>query len=293
MDYDKDVRIDLHTHSTASDGSLSPSDILELANQLDIKAISITDHDTVKGSEEALNAGIPDGIGFLTGVEISASPPPSFPVSGSFHILGYAFRVNDLVLNQALSNLQKARENRNPKIIERLNSLGMDISLNEILNICKNGQAGRPHVAQVMLQKGFVKSIDEAFDRYIGTDRPAYVDKERIKCEKAIEIILGAGGIPVLAHPFLYSGMNNETLKSIVASLKEMGIMGIEAYYPEHSSSETAACLAIAGHYNLLPTGGTDFHGSIKPETQLGTGQGDFSVPYDVFSRLLETADRL
>jgi 3',5'-nucleoside bisphosphate phosphatase len=278
--------IDLHIHSTASDGTLSPAEILKLAQKLKLKAIAITDHDTIAGSKEAFNIGLTPDIKFLTGVEISASPPPSISYSGSFHILAYSIRLDDPQLNKTLDLLQKARKNRNPKIVKRLNDLGFDFSLEDVASEIGNGQLGRPHIARYMLKRGFVKSIDEAFRKYIAQGRPAYVDKYRVDCERAIKIILDAGGVPVLAHPFLLNFDKNETI-DLFALLKNMGLKGIEVYYPEHSPDMTAFYIELAQRYGLLKTGGTDFHGSLKPDIQMGSGRGDFFVPYEVYEKIV------
>lgn len=203
MEYKHELSIDLHIHSTASDGTLSPAEIIAMAVQLRLGAIAITDHDSIAGSREALLSGIPPELGFLTGVEMSAEPPPSYPGSGSIHILGYALRLDDPELNRTLERLQNARKNRNPEILQRLNQLGIPIRLQEVEREAAGGQAGRPHIATLLIKKGVVKTIEEAFDRYLGNGKPAYVDKLRIECRQAIELINAAGGIPVLAHPGL------------------------------------------------------------------------------------------
>jgi len=277
--------IDLHIHSTASDGTLSPAEILKLAQKLKLRAIAITDHDTIDGSKEALQAGIPPSVKFLTGVEISASSPPSISHAGSFHILGYSIRLDDPQLNKTLAVLQQARKNRNPQIVERLNSMGFEFSLKDVAKEIGDGQLGRPHIARYLIKKGFVKSIDEAFNKYLAQGKPAYVDKYRVDCERAIEIILDAGGIPVLAHPILLNFDQNET-NDLLALLKDMGLKGIEAYYPENSPDMTAFYIELAQRYGLLKTGGTDFHGSLKPDIQMGSGRGDFFVPYEVYKKI-------
>lgn len=289
MVYNKHVRIDLHIHSTASDGTLSPSEILSLAGNLNLGAIAITDHDTVEGSREAIAHGIPPSIKFLTGVEISAAPPPGFTCSGSFHILGYSIRIDDPILNQTLGRLQDARRSRNPRIVDNLNKLGMDISFSDLIDEFGDKQLGRPNIAQIMLKKGFVGSIKEAFDKYLARGKPAYVDKYRIDCKGAIEIILGAGGIPVLAHPFLLSLEKDVLFEDLIIALKEMGLMGMEVYYSLHSRELTAYYLEIADRHGLLITGGSDFHGSIKPDINMGSGKGDLFVPYELYERLINT----
>ncbi|MBU3981485.1 MAG: PHP domain-containing protein [Proteobacteria bacterium] len=286
MEYRNNAGIDLHIHSNASDGTLSPSEILALAQNLNLAAIAITDHDTVNGSKEALSIGIPTSLKFLTGVEISASPPPSFPYSGSFHILGYSINIDDPLLNKTLAVLQEARKNRNPGIIDRLNSLGIDLSMSELLSEVGDAQLGRPHIARLMVKKGYVESISEAFDKYLGKGRPAYLDKYRIDCSRAIEVILGAGGIPVIAHPFLLNPRDVADIEDLIIVLKKMGLKGIEVYYPEHSPHVISQLADIANRHELLMTGGTDFHGSLKPEIKMGSGRGDFFVPYILYEKL-------
>ena len=284
----KQAGIDLHIHSTASDGTLSPVEILRLAEKLNLWAIAITDHDTLKGSMDLLEAAVSSAVRVLTGIEISTTPPASYAIAGSFHILGYGIRLNDPMLNQTLETLQLARENRNPLIISRLNAMGLDITLDEVIRASGEAQIGRPHIAQLMVKKGFVRTFDEAFDTYLGFNRPAYVDKYRLDCQKAIQMIIKADGTPVLAHPFLLQIPDNAILESLVATLKEMGLQGIEVYYPEHSLEHVAFYTRLALSLDLAITGGTDFHGAIKPDIQLGSGKGDFFVPCSVYDLLLK-----
>ncbi len=284
----KRTGIDLHIHSTASDGTLSSVEILRLAETLELGAISITDHDTLKGSRDLLEAAGTSVVRVLTGVEISTTPPALYSVEGSFHILGYGIRLNDPALNQTLETLQHARENRNPSIISRLNSMGLDITLEEVIQAFGEAQIGRPHIAQVMIKKGFVRTIDEAFDVYLGFNKPAYVDKYKLDCQKAIEMIIKAGGIPVLAHPYLLRFSDNSRLEPLVTILKEMGLQGIEVYYPAHSSENVEFYSCLAQRHDLAVTGGTDFHGAVKPDIQLGYGKGDFFVPYSIYDLLLK-----
>lgn len=287
MDCNHHLGIDLHIHSTASDGSFTPAEILEHAQQLNLAAIAITDHDSIDGSRKALQSGIPPSLNFLTGVEISAAHPPFFHGSGSFHILGYSINLDNRELNQALSKLQDARKNRNPAILKLLNKLGFQISLEDVNQEVEEGQLGRPHIAYAMVKKGLVASIDEAFDKYLGTNGPAYVDKYRIECEQAINIIRAAGGFPVLAHPALLNIENDQQLDSLVKNLMKIGLAGIEVYYPEHSPQQIGQYTELAGKYGLLMTGGTDFHGTITPEIKMGSGKGALFVPYLLYEKLL------
>jgi len=290
LDYNKNAGIDLHIHSNASDGTFSPAEILDLAQELDLGAIAITDHDTVNGSKEALSIGIPSSLKFLTGVEISASPPPPFSYSASLHILGYSIKIDNPALNKTLAILQEARKNRNPGIVARLNSMGVALSMDELLNEVGDGQLGRPHIARLMVKKGYVESIKEAFDKYLGKGKPAYLDKYRIDCSTAIEIILGAGGIPVIAHPYLLNPGNVADLEDFIIVLKKMGLKGIEVYYPEHSPHIISLFEDMANRHELLMTGGTDFHGSLKPKLKMGSGTGNFFVPYILYERLISSA---
>jgi hypothetical protein len=288
LDFSRHESIDLHIHTTASDGTFTPEQVISHAHQLKLKAIAITDHDTVAGSKEALRNGIPPSLGFLTGVEISSTPPPFYPASGSFHLLGYSIRLDDPKLNHTLEKLQQARKNRNPAIITRLNELGISITLDEVRKEAGEGQLGRPHIAQLMVKKRVVASIDAAFDQFLGTGKPAYVDKQRVECFKAIEIILAAGGVPVLAHPGLLDFKEENQLEELIGRLKKAGIQGVEVYYSGHTPDQTRLFAELAKRHDLLMTGGSDFHGAIQPEIEMGSGQGDLIVPFELFEKLIK-----
>ena len=288
MDFSRHESIDLHIHTTASDGTFTPEQVISHAHQLKLKAIAITDHDTVAGSKEALRNGIPPSLGFLTGVEISSTPPPFYPGPGSFHLLGYSIRLDDPKLNRTLEKLQQARKNRNPAIINRLNELGISITLDEVRKEAGEGQLGRPHIAQLMVKKRVVASIDAAFDQFLGTGKPAYVDKQRVECFKAIEIIIDAGGVPVLAHPGLLDYKDENQLEELISKLKKAGIQGVEVYYSGHTPDQTRLYAELAKRHDLLMTGGSDFHGAIQPEIEMGSGQGDLIVPFELFEKLIQ-----
>jgi hypothetical protein len=288
LEYKSDTAIDLHIHSTASDGTLSPAELLAMAASIGLGAIAITDHDSIAGAREALLEGIPAGLGFLTGVEISAEPPPSYPGSGSIHILGYAIRLDDPELNRALEKLQEARKNRNPQIVERLRTLGIAISMEEVEHEAADGQAGRPHIASLLVKKGVARSIDDAFDRFLSNGRPGYADKARIECSQAITLINAAGGIPVLAHPCLLDLENEDQLEDLLHEMIAMGLKGLEVYFTDHTPEQTRRYADLARHHELLMTGGTDFHGTTLPNVRMGIGKGELHVPYALYERLIE-----
>ena len=205
-------------------------------------------------------------------------------------MLGYGFDPDDQRLHSTLTRLQAARRNRNPKILERLRQLGIHLTIEDVQAVGGDAQLGRPHIAGALVEKGWVDSIDQAFDRYLGTGRPAYVEKERIACTHAMQIIRDAGGLPVLAHPVLLKLSSPRALEAAVGKLKSQGLAGIEAYYPIHTPADTARFIDLAQRYDLVVTGGTDFHGDIKPEIEIGSGQGDFYVPYDCYLQLIQRA---
>ncbi|MEE4356552.1 MAG: PHP domain-containing protein [Desulfococcaceae bacterium] len=275
-------KIDLHIHSTASDGTLTPSEILHGAAEIGLEIISLTDHDTVSGVREILRAEIPLSLRFISGTEISAASPAKFPCAGSFHILGYNIDPENTALNRKLEILRQARHRRNPLILEKLRHLGMDIREDEVRAHAGDSPPGRPHIAGLMLKKGYVNSVEEAFDKYIGNGKAAYADKYRISYTDAIDMIRNAGGVPVMAHPGLLKPVKDFPLEDMVKELKEKGMGGIEVWYPEHSPEQTAYFARLADRWEMIKTGGTDFHGAVKPGIQMGIAGGRFFVPDSV-----------
>jgi 3',5'-nucleoside bisphosphate phosphatase len=286
LDYKENRCIDLHIHSSASDGTLTPAEIITLAQELGLAAISITDHDTLAGSKEAFRLTIPATIELVSGVEISAAPMVPSDAVSSYHILGYFFRLDDPKLNQTLRQLQHFRRTRNEQILQRLNSLGVRIELADLETALTGGEVGRPHIATALIQNNIVDSVEEAFNQYLGQGKPAYVDKKRLSCQEAIQIISEAGGVPILAHPGLLDIDPEDELEKRIVSLKQLGLKGIEVYYPEHSDQFVQQLLDIADAHDLLITGGSDFHGDLKPQVQMGIGYGNLHVPYDLFETL-------
>ena len=292
MDYNAGT-IDLHIHSTASDGSLHPEQIIEYALEKGLSAIAITDHDTLAGVRRALKSGIPDTIEFVTGSEISAGFPAGSGSGGSLHILGYGIAPDYPDLDREMEKQHAARSGRNPRIIEKLNAMGIPASLEAISSATGKNETeiARPHIAGYLVKSGYAETIDDAFDRILGKGKPAYVDKYRVPADRAIGLILSAGGIAVLAHPRLLldsetGRVPDEKLESLVDVLVSMGLEGIEVYYPGQTADQTAYFRQIAETRGLLTTGGTDFHGDINPDIEIGIGTGELAVPPSVFSRL-------
>jgi len=275
-------RIDLHTHSTHSDGSFPPGKLVELAKEKGLRAIALTDHDTVAGVEEAVSAGKKLGVEVVPGVEISAQFGP-----GTMHILGYCLHSTHPELTGALKKLQQARAARNPKIIERLQTLGLKITTAEVLDLAGE-QVGRPHIARALVQRGHVSSMDEAFSRYLKKGAVAYVEKFRFSPRQAIGLIRRAGGLASLAHPFTLGIDEPKELSPVAKELQAMGLEGIEVFYPDHSMEMTVLYDDVAKRLGLLPTGGSDFHGDLRNGTDLGGGLQADNLDYALLQALKE-----
>ncbi len=269
--------VDLHLHTTASDGVLSPAEIVRYAKSKGLQAIAITDHDTIEGCEEALSEGSRVGFEVIPGIEISAEYSP-----GSMHILGFFLDIHHPLLNERLEYLQKARAERNPKMVAKLNQLGIKVTYEEVLRASGGGQVGRPHFANVLLEKKIVKSFQEAFDRFLKKGAPAYVDKFRFTSKEALHFIHESRGVAVLAHPNTLGVSRYSELEKVIVQLADEGLQGIEVYYPEHSSAEVTQYKTLADRYNLLSTGGTDYHGIEKNELDIGVGRGEMKLPYSI-----------
>lgn len=280
-------RIDLHTHTTASDGTFSPAELVRLAQRLGLAAVAVTDHDTANGLDEALEAGRALGIEVVPGIEISAEFQP-----GTMHMLGYFIQPDRPDFAEKLRVLQEARRDRNPIIAAKLNALGLKITMDEVRAAAGSEQVGRPNFARVLLDKGYVSSLGEAFDRYLTKGGPAYVDKFRLSPAESVELIHQGRGLAVLAHPFTLD-LGGQALDTLVADLAASGLDGLEAYYPEHDSDQTRACLELAARHGLAVTGGSDFHGDNKPEVALGSGfQENLAVPAELLEALRRRLDR-
>ncbi len=257
--------IDLHVHSNASDGTFAPAEVVRLAGEGGLKALALTDHDTIDGLAEAVAAGAAYGVEVIPGIEVSARYP-----GGTMHILGLDIEYGNGHLGERLAVLQGARAERNPQIIAKLNALGFPISLEQVARISGAGQMGRPHIARALMEAGYVSSIQEAFDLYLSYRGKAYVSKFRFPPEEAIAMIREVQGVPVLAHPFTLGLGSARALKNTLEELTAVGLAGIEAIYAEHTPEQEALYLRLARELGLLVSGGSDFHGDNKPEIVLG-----------------------
>lgn len=280
-------RIDLHLHTTHSDGSLRPSEVLALAKEANVTALAITDHDITTGLPEAMAAGDELGIDVIPGVEIS-----SFDGTSELHILGYCIQWQDTTFNDRLATLRASRHRRNPLIIERLRDAGLDVTYEEVRTLAGTESVGRPHIAQLLIQKKYVSSAKEAFDRYLAEGKPAYVARELPSPAEAIRWIREAKGVAVLAHP-TWVKASGDGLRACITTLKEAGLGGVEVHYSTHTKSQTTDYLNLAKHLDLLITGGSDFHGVTKPDIAVGRGRGDLKVNPHLLTPLKETAARL
>ena len=272
--------IDLHLHSTCSDGTMTPEELVEEARRLDISAISITDHDTIEGTAEAMEAGKKNGIEVVSGVEISA-----YLDETPLHILGYGFHHCSSSLLKNLKKVQQAREERNKEILANLNGLGIMVSREELKKYSATGQTGRPHIATLLMERKIVKTMDEAFARYLRRGAPAYAERARLQAADAIDMISAAGGIAVVAHPFTID-RTMPVLADVLKRLHKLGIKGAEAFYPIYSVADRRKLCDLCNEIGLLITGGSDFHGSIRNGTRLGGNNKKQRVPYELFEKM-------
>lgn len=279
-------KIDLHVHSSFSDGTFSPTELVHLAIKNNLAAFALTDHDTVDGIKEAktatkkLTEASENHLEFITGIEISAGYK-----NKDIHLLGLFIDETNEKLLTSLQAAKENRTNRNKKMVHNLRKEGIDISMETLVKDNPNAILTRAHFAKHMLNYGYVKSIKQAFDQYLSDSKPYYVPREYISPEKAIAHIREANGIPILAHPLLYH-LSEKELKALIGILKEMGLMGLEAIYSSNINNEESYVRGLASSYGLLISGGSDFHGSVKPHISLGTGRGNLNVPISVLEKL-------
>ncbi|NBC11678.1 MAG: PHP domain-containing protein [Planctomycetes bacterium] len=279
---------DLHMHSTASDGTDAPRHLARLASDAGLAGFALTDHDTTAGLPAAAAAAHQLRLAFVPGIELSADPDVrrTGASHGTLHILGYYIRHDDPTLQRIQRQLHDARAQRNPQMIDRLNELGVNIRYDEVLAEAGANQddaavVGRPHIAQVMVNKGYVKTIHEAFNQYIGMRGAAYIRKDRLKAAEAIDAIHAAGGVACFAHPVQLGLPDDDQLEQVVRQLKDAGLDGIETHHPDHRPADVARFQALARRYRLVTVGGSDYHGSRKTNA-LGSPR----VPIDTLEQL-------
>lgn len=260
--------IDLHTHSRASDGSFSPSDLIHHAASQGVSILALTDHDTIDGNAEAALAAREAGIGFVPGIELDIEWK-----SGECHMLGLGLKVVSDELVALMKTLQADRAERNAGIIERMRGAGIDIDLERVQAIAGAGTLGRPHFAQYLVEAKVVKNRQQAFDRYLAKDRPYYLDRKGIPLDAGISAIRSSGGIPILAHPLsLYASWG--ALPGIITSFRDRGIAGLEAWHPAARIAECERLEKLANELGLLVTAGSDFHGAARPDRKIGKTAG-------------------
>ena len=268
------MTIDLHVHSHYSDGTKSPAELVWLASKSGVSALAITDHDTMEGVPEAVAVSDEHGVEVIPGVEISAVHDKH-----ALHILGYYADSSEKELAAALLKLQCSREERNRKIITKLQGLGVETSLAELQEISGLGQTGRPHIAKLLMRHGVVRSLPEAFDRYLAKGQLAYERRFTHSAQEAIELIRGAGGLAVLAHP-VQIDKSLTLLKTLLPLLVSYGLNGIETYYPSQKKAIQKRIKTYAKEHGLFLTGGSDYHGEIRPGTRLAGGHNVYVPPH-------------
>lgn len=272
--------IDLHTHTTYSDGTYTPKNLVECAHKNNIKSIAITDHDTLDGISEAMEFGEKNNTEVISGIEISTDFGDK-----EIHVVGLFMDNTNKELCDILTLLHEKRKKRNILMTEKLNNLGIKISYSELEEISNGKIITRGHFARIMTQKGYTKSIRECFIKYLSEGCPAYIKREVISADETLRLIKNAGGLPILAHPLIYK-LGNEKLHTIIKYLKNAGLIGMECYYPTHTERDTAYLLSICKEFDILPSGGSDFHGDNKPGLKLGTGYGNLTIPENILDDL-------
>ncbi len=251
-----------------------------------LSAMILTDHDTTEGVARFLAACAVEGIDSASGVEISAEYNP-----GTMHMLGYFVDTENAALMEALVNIRDGRRIRNHKIVEQLRLLGCDLTFDECAAEAGGDVVGRPHIARVMENKGFVKNKDEAFEKYLAKGKPGYVPRFHLPPVACVKLIRDAGGVPVLGHPFTLQ-LKPDALRQIVAELVEAGLGGIEVFYSEHTETQTRQYQDLCTAFGIIATGGSDYHGRITPDIKLGRGFGRLEIPNSAFKQLKQLAGR-
>ncbi|WP_143318810.1 PHP domain-containing protein [Clostridium sp. HBUAS56010] len=264
--------VDLHVHSNASDGTLSPSEVVSLAQEKKLTAIALTDHDTIDGLAEAIETASKTDVEIIPGIELSCAYE-----KGEIHILGLFADPSDLHFSAQINELKKLRDKRNEEMIRRFNEAGIPITLEEICGGNLKTVITRAHFARVLCEKGYVSTMDQAFKKYLTYGTPYCPRKENITPEHAMGLLTSINAFPVLAHPYLYH-LGDKKTEELVCYLKGLGLLGLEVYHSSNNQYESGKLKKLAKKYGLFPTGGSDFHGSNKPDIDLGTGRGGLRI---------------
>ena len=272
--------IDLHTHSTESDGTCSPERLIELAAREGLTAIALTDHDTVSGVARAAACARETGIRFFAGVEIQIDSE-----RGEFHLLGLGLQKARGGLEEALETVRRSRSVRNARMVEKLQAAGIPITMEELSAFAHGSVISRAHFARLLVAKKFASSTDQAFSRYLGRDKPFYEKRECLPLRQAASLIRAAGGISVIAHP-LSLDLKGPAFRQFLAACKDMGVTGIEAFHPKYSLRDCRKLERLAGSLGFLITGGSDFHGENIPQRRLGHSAAGLEIPDDILDRL-------
>ncbi|MBR3781479.1 MAG: PHP domain-containing protein [Clostridia bacterium] len=277
--------IDLHTHSLKSDGSMTPAEVVEEAKRAGLAAIALTDHDSVDGVREAVEAGEKLGVEVIPAIEFSVMSKTET------HILGYFIDIENPDLKEMLKEVVDLRIERNHVTCQRLNELGFDITLEEVRALAPNNFVGRAHFARVMMDKGYISSVKEGFEKYMSVGKYAYCEKQRLSARDAIELIRNAGGISFLAHPHL-TKLPDDELKEFLKKLKNYGLCGLEGYYTDYTPEMQEKYQSMAEELGLMISGGTDFHAKMKPHISIGIGTGNMKIPYSIIEKMKKKCGR-
>ena len=285
------LRIDLHAHTTESDGTSSPRQLIEEAGAAALSALAITDHDTLAGFQQAEPIAAEAGLELICGIELSTKLEPANGRARSAHLLGYFVnQPPSQSFRDWLQLQQRNRHTRNLALIQRLNALGIEITIEEV-HAEGFPLTGRPHFARVLVKKGYAQTARSAFDLYLADDARAAVEREQVPLLEGVRRLREAGAVPVLAHPVrLPQGQDEDTLAALLKTARESGLQGLECYHSEHQPKDTARFLHLAQQLELKVTGGSDFHGANKPDIELGTGrEGNIHVPYALLEALRQS----
>lgn len=274
--------VDLHTHSVVSDGSMTPADLVSAAAASGVSCVALTDHDHLGGLEEAARRAAEVGVDFIPGVELSVGWE-----GRPMHLLAYFIEDRPGPLQDELRELREGRTTRNARILERLEEMGIVITPEELAEQGQGGSVGRPHIAALLVSKGVVETMADAFDRFLANGRPAYVSRKRLDAHEAVDLTWSSGGVPVVAHPHTLADRDDE-FEGLFGRLADLGVGGIECHYVEYDPDLRTRLAERASGLDLVPTGGSDFHGTYKPGIDLGRGRGDLRVPPEIVDALRE-----